>query len=258
MELHERKSRLHGSLKAMDEESKYLETYKQEKELIEQEKLAHAEELRLIHTDLHQMESIIQESETEADHHLTLARSLMLEWQQLADRANKMRSSLGLEKLTSLPEEEKLRSEFTKSSDRNDIGFAHSNQTRDLINGFKPLLMIANQHQSNQQHPFLFPSSTASSSRDYKPSLLPSSSAIGLSSLINPIHGPPSGLMSTGSSSSISERPSNRSFCQQQPAPMKSCLTCLQQIHRNAPICPNCKAKSRSKNPKKPKRKTED
>ena len=32
---------------------------------------------------------------------------------------------------------------------------------------------------------------------------------------------------------------------QQQPPPMKSCLSCHQQIHRNAPICPLCKAKSR-------------
>ena len=39
----------------------------------------------------------------------------------------------------------------------------------------------------------------------------------------------------------------------QQPPPMKSCLSCGQQIHRNAPICPLCKAKSRSRNPKKPK-----
>merc|ERR1712110_545809 len=39
----------------------------------------------------------------------------------------------------------------------------------------------------------------------------------------------------------------------QQPPPMKSCLSCHQQIHRNAPICPLCKAKSRSRNPKKPK-----
>lgn len=41
----------------------------------------------------------------------------------------------------------------------------------------------------------------------------------------------------------------------QQPPPMKSCLSCNQQIHRNAPICPLCKAKSRSRNPKKPKKK---
>jgi len=43
----------------------------------------------------------------------------------------------------------------------------------------------------------------------------------------------------------------------QQPPPMKSCLSCHQQIHRNAPICPLCKAKSRSRNPKKPKKKDE-
>lgn len=36
----------------------------------------------------------------------------------------------------------------------------------------------------------------------------------------------------------------------QQPPPMKSCLSCHQQIHRNAPICPLCKAKSRSRHPK--------
>lgn len=41
----------------------------------------------------------------------------------------------------------------------------------------------------------------------------------------------------------------------QQPPPMKSCMSCHQQIHRNAPICPLCKAKSRSRNPKKPKKK---
>ncbi len=41
----------------------------------------------------------------------------------------------------------------------------------------------------------------------------------------------------------------------QQPPPMKICLSCNQQIHRNAPICPLCKAKSRSRNPKKPKKK---
>lgn len=44
-------------------------------------------------------------------------------------------------------------------------------------------------------------------------------------------------------------------FFRQQPPPMKSCLSCHQQIHRNAPICPLCKAKSRSRNPKKPKKK---
>ncbi|CAD5217680.1 unnamed protein product [Bursaphelenchus xylophilus] len=43
-----------------------------------------------------------------------------------------------------------------------------------------------------------------------------------------------------------------------QSPPMKNCQCCQAQIHRNAPICPMCKSKSRSKNPKKPKRKNPD
>ncbi|KAI6206500.1 hypothetical protein M3Y94_00918900 [Aphelenchoides besseyi] len=42
-----------------------------------------------------------------------------------------------------------------------------------------------------------------------------------------------------------------------QSPPMKNCQCCSASIHRNAPICPMCKSKSRSKNPKKPKRKPE-
>jgi hypothetical protein len=58
---------------------------------------------------------------------------------------------------------------------------------------------------------------------------------------------PPQSLSSTSSLDQMS------SF-RQQPPPMKTCLSCNQQIHRNAPICPLCKAKSRSRNPKKPKK----
>jgi len=63
---------------------------------------------------------------------------------------------------------------------------------------------------------------------------------------------------SVGSGASI-ERPSvSGAAFRQQPPPMKKCLSCQQDIHRNAPICPLCKAKSRSRNPKKPKRKMDD
>eukprot|EP00112_Aurelia_sp_Birch-Aquarium-sp1_P014881 Seg3245.1 transcript_id=Seg3245.1/GoldUCD/mRNA.D3Y31 product="Zinc finger C4H2 domain-containing protein" protein_id=Seg3245.1/GoldUCD/D3Y31 len=44
----------------------------------------------------------------------------------------------------------------------------------------------------------------------------------------------------------------------QQPPPMKTCNSCQELIHRNAPVCPMCKAKSKSKNPKRPKRKLEN
>ncbi|KAI3383822.1 hypothetical protein SNEBB_010240 [Seison nebaliae] len=39
-------------------------------------------------------------------------------------------------------------------------------------------------------------------------------------------------------------------FVTSQP-PMKTCFSCQQQIHRNAPICPLCKAKSKSKSNRK-------
>ena len=35
--------------------------------------------------------------------------------------------------------------------------------------------------------------------------------------------------------------------------PMKSCLSCHQSIHRNAPVCPLCKAKSHSRSLKRKK-----
>ncbi|XP_015788909.1 zinc finger C4H2 domain-containing protein [Tetranychus urticae] len=255
LELSKKKARLHSALEAMDEEAKCLETFKNEKALIEQEREAHCAELLLIRDDLNQMESVIQESESETDHHLAMAKSLILEWQKLADRANKIRSALGLNQLPNLPEEEKLKEDIIKSTGSED-GAHHHAMAFEQDNAFKPLLMIANQ-QPMQQQPYLFPSPTSSSSRDFQ-SVGPHSPGMGMSSLMNPHHGPPSGLMSSGSSSNLVERSQNRSSFCQQPPPMKSCLTCFQQIHRNAPICPNCKAKSRSRNPKKPKRKPED
>ncbi|OQV22274.1 hypothetical protein BV898_03777 [Hypsibius exemplaris] len=44
----------------------------------------------------------------------------------------------------------------------------------------------------------------------------------------------------------------------QRTPPMKKCPTCGNDIHRNAPICPICKSKSHSKNPKKSKKKQTD
>jgi hypothetical protein len=64
----------------------------------------------------------------------------------------------------------------------------------------------------------------------------------------------PSRLFSQGSSTSLSK---SSSESQHQSPPMKECASCHQQIHRNAPICPMCKSKSRSKNPKKPKKRME-
>uniref|UniRef100_A0A1I7Y0F7 C4H2-type domain-containing protein n=1 Tax=Steinernema glaseri TaxID=37863 RepID=A0A1I7Y0F7_9BILA len=64
-------------------------------------------------------------------------------------------------------------------------------------------------------------------------------------------------MTSVAGGSGLSSMPSFSKSSDHQSPPMKTCQTCLQQIHRNAPICPMCKSKSRSKHPKKAKRKAE-
>ncbi|UYV77133.1 ZC4H2 [Cordylochernes scorpioides] len=70
--------------------------------------------------------------------------------------------------------------------------------------------------------------------------------------------GPGQPLQASAGRAKVPDRAQATAPFRQQPPPMKSCLSCHQQIHRNAPICPLCKAKSRSRNPKKPKRKLEE
>ena len=72
---------------------------------------------------------------------------------------------------------------------------------------------------------------------------------------LNPFNQPPQPLQPQSQSHpTTSSGLDHISSFRQQPPPMKTCLSCNQQIHRNAPICPLCKAKSRSRNPKKPKK----
>ena len=69
------------------------------------------------------------------------------------------------------------------------------------------------------------------------------------------------GITSKQSTSSLMDGPRSMmppSALRGQAPPMKSCQSCHQLIHRNAPICPLCKAKARSRNPKKGKRRVDD
>uniref|UniRef100_A0A914YND8 C4H2-type domain-containing protein n=1 Tax=Panagrolaimus superbus TaxID=310955 RepID=A0A914YND8_9BILA len=67
----------------------------------------------------------------------------------------------------------------------------------------------------------------------------------------------PSRLFSQSSSAAAAAAASKSSSDSHQSPPMKICQSCKELIHRNAPICPLCKSKSRSKNPKKPKKRME-
>eukprot|EP00794_Sanderia_malayensis_P000344 gene344-977_t len=91
-------------------------------------------------------------------------------------------------------------------------------------------------------------------------------SSLSLVCATQPILLPPSCNIASHSSPSQSstsqpskcEAAASRRPRRQQPPPMKTCSTCQELIHRNAPVCPMCKSKSTSRNSKKSKRMHEE
>lgn len=197
------RGKLRHEIDGSETEEKRLEEYKQEMDLLLQEKMAHVEELRLIHADINLMETTIKQAEEDRNRCLENAKKMYEEFKPLKDDIDHMRSLMGMEKLPSLNEdEEKLTPEFfeKQSTEWNTEAPPEPNIPQTL-----------NIPAPNTQ----------------------------------PIPVP-------------RNKPTERQPFRQQPPPMKACLSCHQQIHRNAPICPLCKAKSRSRNPKKPKRKLDE
>lgn len=203
VQLEKIRGKLRHEIDGSETEEKRLEEYKQEMDLLLQEKMAHVEELRLIHADINLMETTIKQAEEDRNRCLENAKKMYEEFKPLKDDIDHMRSLMGMEKLPSLNEdEEKLTPEFfeKQSTEWNTEATPEPNIPQTL-----------NIPAPNTQ----------------------------------PIPVP-------------RNKPTERQPFRQQPPPMKACLSCHQQIHRNAPICPLCKAKSRSRNPKKPKRKLDE
>ncbi|XP_014679040.1 PREDICTED: zinc finger C4H2 domain-containing protein-like [Priapulus caudatus] len=213
LQLEKVRSRLRGELEAIEKEEAYLKEYKNEMELLLQEKMAHVEELRLIHADINLMETTIKNSEDERVRWLDTAKHLFDEYRPLKEQVDNLRAIVGLNGLPELEgESEKLTPEF-----------------------FEKHKMEWQPEQQTEA-----PSSSVS-----QPLAPPPVSA---SQQLQEVRHKPT---------TETRAPPSNAF-RQQPPPMKACLSCHQQIHRNAPICPLCKAKSRSRNPKKPKRKADD
>ncbi|KAJ8314934.1 hypothetical protein KUTeg_007084 [Tegillarca granosa] len=204
LQLERVRSKLRQEFDITQTENSRLDEYKQEMELLLQEKMAHVEELRLIHADINLMESTIKQAEEERNRSLDSAKRLYEEYKPLKDEVDKMRGTIGLDKLPELQEEEE---KFT-------------------------------------------PEILEKSSSDWAPEPVAPEPTI-----------PQTLAVAAAAASQIQvprNKPGERQAFRQQPPPMKACLSCHQQIHRNAPICPLCKAKSRSRNPKKPKRKLDE
>lgn len=205
------KTRIREEVDQTETEETCLAQYKKEMELLLQEKMAHVEELRLIHADINSMESVIKQSIEDRCQHLNTAKQFYQDSLQLKEAINLLRTGLGLKKLSDLQEEDERisASSFT----------AYASSTTSSSSYFNPV-------------------SQSVSNLNFSPEV-----SFGFGSVISQ-----PAIQSISSSSTL----------RQQPPPMKACLSCHQQIHRNAPICPLCKAKSRSVNPKKPKRKLDD
>ncbi|KAK3097543.1 hypothetical protein FSP39_010611 [Pinctada imbricata] len=199
------RSRLKQEFDTTENEERRLEEYKQEMELLLQEKMAHVEELRLIHADINLMETTIKQAEEERNRSLEAAKKMYDELCPLKEEVDHMREKMGLQKLQDqLEEDHKITPEFFEK-------------------------------QSTEW-------STEAPPEPPMPQSLPVPSAS-----TQQIQVP-----------RATKPPERQQAFRQQPPPMKACLSCHQQIHRNAPICPLCKAKSRSRNPKKPKRKIDE
>ncbi|XP_005090612.1 zinc finger C4H2 domain-containing protein [Aplysia californica] len=196
------RSRLRHEIEVTEAEEKCLEDYKREMELLLQEKMAHVEELRLIHADINLMETTIKQAEEEKVKAYENAKRLYDECRPLKEEVDLLRMRAGLEVQHEMPEEtEKMRPEFFE----------------------KPSVPEWNSEPPEPPIPQTLAVAAAAAHQLQVP-----------------------------------RNKNERQAFRQQPPPMKACLSCHQQIHRNAPICPLCKAKSRSRNPKRPKRKADD
>ena len=254
--------RLLHDVENVEAEDKCLAEYRREMELLQQEKMAHVEELRQIHADINAMETVMKQAEEAKRQAAESARRVIEDYAPMKHDVDLMRTELlGLEKLPELP-----------ATDRERMGAIG------LLDKPKPMSL------TDPNHPWHHPASAAaamtaaaaaasgnkdSDGHDSKsffgalnrgghapnPFLAAAAaqhSAMGLGPL--GMGSKADQLRSTMAAQAAGASAPPAPF-RQQPPPMKSCLSCHQQIHRNAPICPLCKAKSRSRNPKKPKKK---
>lgn len=235
IQLEKLKARIVYEVETLDHEEKCLSEYKQEMDLLLQEKMSHVEELRQIHADINAMEGVIKHSEENRGRSLNTAARMHEEYLPLKTEIDRLRRDcLGLERLPELHEEEgslvtpERFAQFFSPAKSSQQSYTKSSEwTRPLAPTDSPMSTLAPPLPPTflpPPNPLRLVTSKTDSGRT--------------GALSQPPHpGPPT--------------PTFR----QQPPPMKSCLSCHQQIHRNAPICPLCKAKSRSRNPKKPKKK---
>ncbi|KAJ6647324.1 Zinc finger C4H2 domain-containing protein [Pseudolycoriella hygida] len=239
IQLDKLKNRIIREVENTDAEEKSLAEYRREMELLLQEKMSHVEELRQIHADINAMETVIKQAEENRARSLTIANKIHEEYVPLKSEIDHMRREyLGLSPIPDLHEEEGS----IISADRFQTTYYPSKNPHTIPSASFSRPPLSTHHQ-------MVPEATVTSLPPSAPPGFLPPPPLGSMRLNKPPELGPSRLQQSPSIGMA--HPTFR----QQPPPMKSCLSCHQQIHRNAPICPLCKAKSRSRNPKKPKKK---
>jgi hypothetical protein len=279
------KSKLSQEVESIQNETKCMTDFKTELDLLIQEKLAHLEELRQIQEDINLMENTIKQADEEKRRAFESARRLQNEYKPLKDHINELRESIGLNRTDEnddvLVIEQFLGKlqPFTNSTDKasksHSSSTPHSSTSKHHVERKKsneefktktPTQSISLNNGAGQPMDLalatvaLMAQTIQKSQAQANSSFMSANSnqiqqaSIVLQPALN-LQTQPQNMQQIAQQRSMELN--NPSFRQQQPPPMKTCLSCHQQIHRNAPICPLCKAKSRSRNPKKPKKKNE-
>ena len=92
--------RLLHDVDSIENETKCMAEYRREMELLQQEKMAHVEELRQIHADINAMETVMKQAEEAKRQATENARRLVEDYAPLKHDVDLMRVELlGLEKL---------------------------------------------------------------------------------------------------------------------------------------------------------------
>ncbi|XP_065583755.1 zinc finger C4H2 domain-containing protein-like [Artemia franciscana] len=217
------KQKLLSELNHVDAENRAIGEFKSELEQLLMEKMAHVEELRQIHADINAIELVIKQTDENRGRAADRVRRLMEDYRPLKMEVDRLRRDcLGLESLPEIESEalSDIAPQSAVEKSRHDWSSMSEREEvpTPVIMNVPPTPSSAAYLAASNHHTHLLMSALP---KQEMRSIVPT--------------GPPA--------------------FRQQPPPMKSCLSCHQQIHRNAPICPLCKAKSRSRNPKKPRKK---
>lgn len=289
-EMNKLRGRMHEEVDLINIEEKCLQEYRREMDSLYQEKMTHVEELRQIHSDINMLENVLKQSEEDRGRRLESIKMMQHQLGPLREVVDKMRSEIGLPRMADKDDDgfdtgklgEGLKQ--VRGYSKNNVGHigeasaggggggGDSTRGDGAAKPGKPFADNTNtgSTQSTGSGGGSVPSSANHSS--------PFSSS--LASLMSGFHHQDSGKHPAAAAQSAfgrmlvgggggagsgggggasqmiaptfqeSTAASQAAAFRQQPPPMKSCLSCHQQIHRNAPICPLCKAKSRSRHPK--------